>query len=258
MHSVEDMLVEKNYSKCPLKKRPVNYQFEDPEPQDLCVKKVEITEEEEEHPSEELINVSDCCEDEGVDVDHTDEEEMEEDEEDEDVDVDVDSDANQTQAAALAAAAAVAAVASAASVSASVTASVSGSVIMPTPTYPKYPWSFHMSPYTAEFYRTINHQATGHQISPCAAISWRPARPVTPWAPCRRRHITICMAGPAPSRRPCGPRSSTGQSEYGSISTSIASCRILPCPAIPLWAAITTTRPSRRPTPRTRTTPCAP
>ncbi|KAH8388125.1 hypothetical protein KR200_002612 [Drosophila serrata] len=175
MHSVEDMLVEKNYSKCPLKKRPVNYQFEDPEPQDLCVKKLEITEEEEEemdHPSEELINVSDCCEDEGVDVDHTDEEmELEEDEEDEDVDVDVDTDANQTQAAALAAAAAVAAVASAASVS----ASVPGSVIMPTPTYPKYPWSFHMSPYTAEFYRTINHQ--GHQISPLRGDLMAPSSP---------------------------------------------------------------------------------
>ncbi|KAH8265061.1 hypothetical protein KR038_011247 [Drosophila bunnanda] len=184
MHSVEDMLVEKNYSKCPLKKRPVNYQFEDPEPQDLCVKKLEITEEEEEEEmdhrhhhrhssSEELINVSDCCEDEGVDVDHTDEEmEMEEDEEDEDVDVDVDSDANQTQAAALAAAAAVAAVASAASVSAS---AVPGSVIMPTPTYPKYPWSFHMSPYTAEFYRTINHP--GHQISPLRGDLMAPSSP---------------------------------------------------------------------------------
>ncbi|XP_037709655.1 protein escargot [Drosophila subpulchrella] len=167
MHSVEDMLVEKNYSKCPLKKRPVNYQFEAPqnhnqtpnEPQDLCVKKMEILED---NPSEELINVSDCCEDEGVDVDHTDDEHIEE-EEDEDVDVDVDSDPNQTQAAALAAAAAVAAAAAA-------------SVVVPTPTYPKYPWNFHMSPYTAEFYRTINQQP-GHQISPLRGDLIAPSSP---------------------------------------------------------------------------------
>ncbi|EDW51825.1 GM16048 [Drosophila sechellia] len=165
MHTVEDMLVEKNYSKCPLKKRPVNYQFEAPqnhsntpnEPQDLCVKKMEILEE---NPSEELINVSDCCEDEGVDVDHTDDEHIEE--EDEDIDVDVDSDPNQTQAAALAAAAAVAAAAAA-------------SVVVPTPTYPKYPWNFHMSPYTAEFYRTINQ--SGHQISPLRSDLIAPSSP---------------------------------------------------------------------------------
>ncbi|XP_017842053.2 protein escargot [Drosophila busckii] len=159
MHSVEHILVQKNYSKCPLKKRPVNYQFE-AEPEDLCLKKnnnnelatvvATVTANSSE---EELINVSDCCEDEGVDVDHTDDEHIEP-EDDDDVDcVNVEPDSKQTQAAALAAAAAVAA-ASAAAVAAA-------AVVVPTPTYPKYglqPWNFHMSPYTAEFYRTINQQ----------------------------------------------------------------------------------------------------
>ncbi|XP_060666529.1 protein escargot [Drosophila nasuta] len=174
MHTVEHMLVEKNYSKCPLKKRPVNYQFE-AEPEDLCLKKsshestttttttasVEATTTATKvtaSSEEELINVSDCCEDEGVDVDHTDDDdehmdiEPEDDEDDDDVDcVNVEADPKQTQAAALAAAAAVAA--------ASAAAAAAASVVVPTPTYPKYglqPWNFHMSPYTAEFYRTIN------------------------------------------------------------------------------------------------------
>ncbi|KAH8412796.1 hypothetical protein KR009_005794 [Drosophila setifemur] len=179
MHSIEEMLVEKNYSKCPLKKRPVNYQFEAPqnqktnetnEPQDLCLKKMETLGER--SPSEELINVSDCCEDEGVDVDHTDDEQMEEDEDEDEVTVDgdIDSDPSQTQAAALAAAAAVAASAAAAA------AAAAASVVVPTPTYPKYPWNFHMSPYTAEFYRTIN-QPAGHQISPLRGDLMAPSSP---------------------------------------------------------------------------------
>ncbi|KAH8377261.1 hypothetical protein KR093_004574 [Drosophila rubida] len=179
MHSVEHMLVEKNYSKCPLKKRPVNYQFE-AEPEDLCLKKSSHATNNTTQPAhaaettpaaaatttattkvsvtaeEELINVSDCCEDEGVDVDHTDDddEHMDADDDDDDDDVDcvnVEADPKQTQAAALAAAAAVAA--------ASAAAAAAASVVVPTPTYPKYglqPWNFHMSPYTAEFYRTIN------------------------------------------------------------------------------------------------------
>ncbi|KAH8240957.1 hypothetical protein KR026_008843 [Drosophila bipectinata] len=178
MHSIEEMLVEKNYSKCPLKKRPVNYQFEalpnhssnTNEPQDLCVKKMEIMDE---SPSEELINVSDCCEDEGVDVDHTDDEHMKDDDDEDEVTVDgdIDSDPNQTQAAALAAAAAVAAGAAA-------VAAAAASVVVPTPTYPKYPWNFHMSPYTAEFYRTINQPgATGHQISPLRGDLMAPSSP---------------------------------------------------------------------------------
>ncbi|XP_001356020.2 protein escargot [Drosophila pseudoobscura] len=191
MHTVEDMLVEKNYSKCPLKKRPVNYQFEASaqtpvnEPQDLCLKKTESEELEVEadpatvSASEEVINVSDCCDDEGVDVDHTDDEHMDlEEEDDVTVDcVDVDTDPNQTQAAALAAAAAVAAASAAAA-----------AVVVPTPTYPKYglqPWNFHMSPYTAEFYRTINQphlaavaaSAAQQQISPLRGDLLAPSSP---------------------------------------------------------------------------------
>ncbi|KAM8717925.1 hypothetical protein ACLKA7_004603 [Drosophila subpalustris] len=171
MHTVEHMLVEKNYSKCPLKKRPVNYQFE-AEPEDLCLKKLQteatvnsavaakITTDSAE---EELINVSDCCEDEGVDVDDEQMEmEMEEDDdEDEDdvdcVNVEVEADPKQTQAAALAAAAAVAA-----------------SVVVPTPTYPSYsgmPWSFPMSHYTAEFYRTINQPHLSAAAAAAASVS---------------------------------------------------------------------------------------
>ncbi|KAH8306042.1 hypothetical protein KR018_002076 [Drosophila ironensis] len=179
MHSIEDMLVEKNYSKCPLKKRPVTYQFEaaPQEPQDLCVKKSEILEEEEDPASsEELINVSDCCEDEGVDVDDVDEhmkdeEELDEDEDEVTVDGDIDSDPNQTQAAALAAAAAVAAGAAA-------VAAAAASVVVPTPTYPKYSWAFHMSPYTAEFYKTINQQpGTVSQVSPLRGDLMAPSSP---------------------------------------------------------------------------------
>jgi len=62
MHAVEHMLVEKNYSKCPLKKRPVNYQFE---AKQTTVTGTTTTK----AAGEELINVSDCCQDEGVDVD---------------------------------------------------------------------------------------------------------------------------------------------------------------------------------------------
>uniref|UniRef100_A0A1A9UML7 C2H2-type domain-containing protein n=1 Tax=Glossina austeni TaxID=7395 RepID=A0A1A9UML7_GLOAU len=103
MHNVEDMLVEKNYSKCPLKKRPVNYQFDEDdsisvdskqnvkpehtllqqksvieEPENLSLKKEPRKKETissisgSNNKEDELINVSDCCEDEGVDVDHTD------------------------------------------------------------------------------------------------------------------------------------------------------------------------------------------
>ncbi|XP_023173428.1 protein escargot [Drosophila hydei] len=189
MHTVEHMLVEKNYSKCPLKKRPVNYQFE-AEPEDLCLKKnssdacstitttVEHSATAAASSSEdELINVSDCCEDEGVDVDHTDDEAEHMDvehEDDDDVDcVNVESDPNQTQAAALAAAAAVAAASAAA---------VAASVVVPTPTYPKYglqPWNFHMSSYTAEFYRTINqpHLSAAAAAAPLRAELLSPSSP---------------------------------------------------------------------------------
>ncbi|XP_030383794.1 protein escargot [Scaptodrosophila lebanonensis] len=205
MHTVEHMLVEKNYSKCPLKKRPVNYHFEAPhsnnnntigtetnEPEDLCLKK-SLNNEAKSAPvpssevavsSEEMINVSDCCEDEGVDVDHTDDEDaLMEDDEDDDVTVDcVDIESsepgqsNQTQAAALAAAAAVAAASAAAATA----------VVVPTPTYPKYglqPWNFHMSPYTAEFYRTLNNPhlaavaAQQQQISPLRGELLSPSSP---------------------------------------------------------------------------------
>ncbi|TDG49767.1 hypothetical protein AWZ03_003755 [Drosophila navojoa] len=198
MHTVEHMLVEKNYSKCPLKKRPVNYQFE-AEPEDLCLKKnnssdvcspiatatpatttieQSATSAASSASEEELINVSDCCEDEGVDVDHTDDEADQMDvehEDDDDVDcVNVESDPNQTQAAALAAAAAVAAASAAA---------VAASVVVPTPTYPKYgipPWNFHMSSYTAEFYRTINQP---HLSAAAAAAAPLRAELLSPSSP---------------------------------------------------------------------------
>ncbi|KAI9583953.1 protein escargot [Glossina fuscipes] len=203
MHNVEDMLVEKNYSKCPLKKRPVNYQFDEDdsisvdsklnvkpehtllqqksvieEPENLSLKKEPCKKETissisgSNNKEDELINVSDCCEDEGVDVDHTDDDSMyEEDEEMIDcveVEENHGADANTTQAAALAAAAAVAA------------ASAAASVVVPTPTYPKYglqPWNFHMSPYTAEFYRTINNSHLAQQISPLRGELLSPSSP---------------------------------------------------------------------------------
>ncbi|KAM7351559.1 escargot [Cochliomyia hominivorax] len=196
MHNIEDMLVEKNYSKCPLKKRPVHYHFDEDdskimmdtkqsnntivplkmdndEPENLSLKK-DNCETAEKHivssNEEEMINVSDCCEDEGVDVDHTDDDSMC-DEEDEMIDcVDIEDnhseDTNTTQAAALAAAAAVAA--------------ASAAVVVPTPTYPKYgiqPWNFHMSPYTAEFYRTINNPHLAQQISPLRGELLSPSSP---------------------------------------------------------------------------------
>ncbi|EDV99266.1 protein escargot [Drosophila grimshawi] len=204
MHTVEHMLVEKNYSKCPLKKRPINYQFE-AEPEDLCLKKINSNNEATTTPikteltttattrieatvassnsnisEEELINVSDCCEDEGVDVDHTDDEteHMDVNEDEDDVDcVNIEADPKQTQAAALAAAAAVAAAASAAAVAAS--------VVVPTPTYPKYglqPWNFHMSPYTAEFYRTIN-QPHLSAAAAAATVAPLPAELLSPSSP---------------------------------------------------------------------------
>ncbi|TMW45701.1 hypothetical protein DOY81_009219 [Sarcophaga bullata] len=197
MHNIEDMLVEKNYSKCPLKKRPVHYHFDEQqhemdikkspaviieqplkmdndEPENLSLKKdtkecsVKVISSTAE---DELINVSDCCEDEGVDVDHTDDDSMCGDEEDEMIDcVDIENnqsdDTNTTQAAALAAAAAVAA--------------ASAAVVVPTPTYPKYgiqPWNFHMSPYTAEFYRTINNPHLAQQISPLRGELLSPSSP---------------------------------------------------------------------------------
>ncbi|XP_075152318.1 escargot [Haematobia irritans] len=213
MHNIEDMLVEKNYSKCPLKKRPVHYHFDEDEsedttivtpitmdnpkkilkldnntdndePQNLSLKKESsndicsatkqkisssaLAEE------DEMINVSDCCEDEGVDVDHTDDDSLCGDEDDEemidcvDVEDNHGSEANTTQAAALAAAAAVAA------------ASAAAAVVVPTPTYPKYgiqPWNFHMSPYTAEFYRTINNPHLAQQISPLRGELLSPSSP---------------------------------------------------------------------------------
>ncbi|XP_017470371.1 PREDICTED: protein escargot [Rhagoletis zephyria] len=211
MHTVEDMLGEKNYSKCPLKKRPINYQFEEDSSTDIGDVKMSIAEiaahSIDDHPDQpenlslkkraydqddfaaktvsnaqttitphdELINVSDCCEDEGVDVDHTDDEDAsmdmldDEDEEEEIIDCvkieeQNDADANTTQAAALAAAAAVAA----------------ASVVVPKPTYAKYglqPWNFHMSPYTAEFYRTINHPHLAQQISPLRGDLLSPSSP---------------------------------------------------------------------------------
>uniref|UniRef100_A0A1I8NR56 C2H2-type domain-containing protein n=1 Tax=Stomoxys calcitrans TaxID=35570 RepID=A0A1I8NR56_STOCA len=208
MHNIEDMLVEKNYSKCPLKKRPVHYHFDEEEdtaimdnpkkilkldneePENLSLKKESSSNSSSDISSatkqisssssssslaeeDEMINVSDCCEDEGVDVDHTDDDSMCGDDEDEMIDcVDVednhDAEANTTQAAALAAAAAVAA------------ASAAAAVVVPTPTYPKYgiqPWNFHMSPYTAEFYRTINNPHLAQQISPLRGELLSPSSP---------------------------------------------------------------------------------
>lgn len=194
MHTIEDMLVEKNYSKCPLKKRPVHYHFDEDdsildtkqstiktmplkvdndEPENLSLKKEKCESLQKllsPTAEEELINVSDCCEDEGVDVDHTDEDSICDDE-DEMIDcVDIEDNhnegANTTQAAALAAAAAVAA--------------ASAAVVVPTPTYPKYgiqPWNFHMSPYTAEFYRTINNPHLTQQISPLRGELLSPSSP---------------------------------------------------------------------------------
>ncbi|CAD7000142.1 unnamed protein product [Ceratitis capitata] len=209
MHTVEDMLGEKNYSKCPLKKRPINYQFEEDnstdvvedakmcsnatqsdddeqqleQPENLSLKKRAYDERDNflpnksnanTHADDELINVSDSCEDEGVDVDHTDDDAsmdmLDEDDEEEEiidcVEIEEQSDAaaNTTQAAALAAAAAVAA----------------ASVVVPKPTYAKYglqPWNFHMSPYTAEFYRTINHPHLSQQISPLRGDLLSPSSP---------------------------------------------------------------------------------
>ncbi|XP_014103211.2 protein escargot [Bactrocera oleae] len=204
MHTVEDMLGEKNYSKCPLKKRPINYQFEEDNSTDIVDAKVsaaklgadDLTDQPENlslkkraydidkfvsQPSatavrsthDELINVSDSCEDEGVDVDHTDDDAsmdmLDEDDEEEIIDCveieeQTDATANTTQAAALAAAAAVAAAA----------------VVVPKPTYAKYglqPWNFHMSPYTAEFYRTINHPHLAQQISPLRGDLLSPSSP---------------------------------------------------------------------------------
>ncbi|XP_023292153.2 protein escargot [Lucilia cuprina] len=204
MHNIEDMLVEKNYSKCPLKKRPVHYHFDEDEsssiimdtkitnpttvplkmdndePENLSLKKdtsetaIKLMSSTSSNTTttaeEEMINVSDCCEDEGVDVDHTDDDSMCDDE-DEMIDcVDIEDnhseDTNTTQAAALAAAAAVAA--------------ASAAVVVPTPTYPKYgiqPWNFHMSPYTAEFYRTINNPHLAQQISPLRGELLSPSSP---------------------------------------------------------------------------------
>ncbi|XP_067626231.1 protein escargot [Eurosta solidaginis] len=214
MHTVEDMLGERNYSKCPLKKRPINYQFEEDssadnadvkmsataassllrveehtdQPENLSLKKRNHDEDDDYMPStiinsaskasnsaEELINVSDCCEDEGVDVDHTDDDAsmdmMDDDDNEEEEIIDCveieeqnDANTNTTQAAALAAAAAVAA----------------ASVVVPKPTYAKYslqPWNFHMSPYTAEFYRTINHPHLAQQISPLRGDLLSPSSP---------------------------------------------------------------------------------
>ncbi|XP_061401117.1 protein escargot-like [Musca vetustissima] len=201
MHNIEDIIVEKNYSKCPLKKRPVHYSFDDEEdtttsspmdnpkkiikldtdctdePENLSLKKdtgssSKQTADDEE---DEMINVSDCCEDEGVDVDHTDDDSMCDGEEDDEmidcveIEDNHGTDANTTQAAALAAAAAVAAASAAAA-----------SVVVPTPTYPKYgiqPWNFHMSPYTAEFYRTINNPHLAQQISPLRGELLSPSSP---------------------------------------------------------------------------------
>ncbi|XP_037958845.1 protein escargot, partial [Teleopsis dalmanni] len=207
MYKIDDILAEKNYSKCPLKKRPVNYQFNSEDKgagtaeavASLCKiekKTVLKSEQEKRYCSEEpenlslkketwngettiscsstvkdemLINVSnDSCEDEGVDVDHIDDE----DEDDEMIDcVDIEEDdngdaGNTTQAAALAAAAAVAA--------------ASAAVVVPQPTYPNYgiqPWNFHMSPYTAEFYRTINNPHLTQQISPLGSELLSPSSP---------------------------------------------------------------------------------
>ncbi|XP_054743856.1 protein escargot [Anastrepha obliqua] len=209
MHTVEDMLGEKNYSKCPLKKRPINYQFEEDsstdvvdvkmsaasthsdddhtdQPENLSLKKCTYEQDDfapivgsrkahltTSSTHDELINVSDCCEDEGVDVDHTDDDasmDMLDDEDEEEiidcVKIEEQNDAatNTTQAAALAAAAAVAA----------------ASVVVPKPTYAKYglqPWNFHMSPYTAEFYRTINHPHLAQQISPLRGDLLSPSSP---------------------------------------------------------------------------------
>lgn len=200
-----DMLAEKrNYSKCPLKKRPITFQFDeidinstsieekkmgikadkmhDPvqrmcdEPENLSLKKDNCLLSVFTHKNE-LININDTSadKDKGVNMNNADIESVCEEVDDEDEIIDcieiennLNDNINTSQVTALAAAAAV------------VAASTAASVVVPTPTYPNYslqPWNFHISPYTAEFYRTINHSHLAAQISPLRGELMSPSSP---------------------------------------------------------------------------------
>ncbi|XP_055921556.1 protein escargot [Eupeodes corollae] len=162
-----EMIAGKNYSKCPLKKRPVHYDFEDDNDNDNDID-VDSSDSPPPPSSSSLLVLT---KDEPENLSVKKEIDMCSDESSSTV-VDVMSTTSSSSSC------------KDNNNSVCVKKEQSSPVIVPTPTYPNgygnglQPWNFHVSPYTAEFYRTINNPHLNHtQISPLRGELLSPSSP---------------------------------------------------------------------------------